>query len=217
MTTVLSRISRAETVRIGDVELTVAEGVHHPAPLFGISVAPLQDAAVARLADTSRVLELGTGAGYWALSAARRGHDVTATDLPEVPLEPIQAAAAKLGVKVRTLASDLFAALPDERFDAVLFNPPFHDAEPRTAEERAWCGRSVMQRLFDELPAHLTATGSGWILLPRAEQERYAAPLARYRVEPHAAQWFPILGTVELLQLTPESSATGSSRPATGR
>jgi methylase of polypeptide subunit release factors len=186
MTTVLSRINRPGTLTIDGVELTVAEGVHHPAPFLGISVAPLQDAALAALPAGARVLELGTGAGYWALAAARRGFVVTATDLPEVPLEPLQAAAQKLGVKVRTLASDLFAALPEEKFDAVLFNPPFHDAEPRSAEERSWCGRGVMQRLFDELPAHLEPKASGWILLPRAEQERYARQLSRYQVAARA-------------------------------
>ncbi|GMU59170.1 MAG: hypothetical protein AMXMBFR34_09330 [Myxococcaceae bacterium] len=211
MCALLPRLGRPGRVSLGGLELKVEQGVHHPAPLWGLSVAALQELAVARLPQDSKVLELGTGAGFWALAAARAGHRVTATELPEVPLHAPRAAAAHLGLTVRFLASDLFEALAKERFDAVLFNPPFHDAEPRRPEERAWCGRSTVRRFFEALPAHLTPGGSAWVLMPRADQERYAAELSRFDRAVVDRRWFPILGTLELLRLTP------ADPPAPGR
>lgn len=217
LTAVLRRASRPGRARLGGLELTVAQGVHHPAPLLGLNVAPLQIAALDALEPGARVLELGTGAGFWALAAAGRGFCVTATDLPEVTLEPLREATARLGLTLRLQASDLFLALGAERFDAVLFNPPFHDAEPHSLQERAWCGAAVMRRFFAALPHHLTPGGAGWILLPRAEQERYAAELLGFDVRRRASRWFPLLGRVELLELTPAARATGSSRPEAAR
>lgn len=212
----LARLGRTGRVTLAGLELEVQPGVHHPAPVLGLGFTGLQEAALAQLPPGARVLELGTGAGFWALAAARAGHRVTATDLPEVPLDAPRAAAARLGLSVRFVASDLFEALAGERFDAVLFNPPFHDAEPRSAEERAWSGRSTMRRFFAQLPDHLAPGGSAFVLLPRADQERYGPELSRLEPAAVARRWYPILGTVELLRLTPAATAPGSSRPAAG-
>lgn len=217
MCTLLSRIGRTGRVTLGGIELEVQPGVHHPAPVLGLGFTALQEAALAQLPPASKVLELGTGAGFWALAAARAGHRVTASELPDVPLDAPRAAAARLGLEVRFCASDLFEALGGERFDAVLFNPPFHDAEPRRPEERAWSGRSTMRRFFEALPAHLAPSGRAFLLMPRADQERYAKELSRFQRAVVARRWFPILGTVELLRLTPAATAPGSSPPAAGR
>lgn len=203
MTTLLARLRRTGPLTLGGIPLRVDEGVHHPAPVFGLGFTPLQEAALGRLPAGARVLELGTGAGFWALAAARRGCQVTATDLPSVPLGAVQDAARGLGVEVRTLHSDLFGALGDARFDAVLFNPPFHDAAPSTPEEAAWCGGAVMRRFLAELPAHLDAGGAAYVLLPRAEQERYAQELSAFAIERPASRWYPFLGRVDLLRLAP--------------
>jgi methylase of polypeptide subunit release factors len=224
MCTLLKALHRTGKVMLGGLELEVAEGVHHPAPVFGLGFTALQEAALAQLPPRAKVLELGTGAGFWALAAAREGHVVTATELPEVPL-PVETA-QKLGLDVRFLQSDLFDALPGERFDAVLFNPPFHDAEPRTPEERAWSGASTVRRFLSELAAHLSPEGAAFILFPRADRARYFSELSAFDTHTVASQWFPLLGRVELLRLAPRSrgptptrapSARGSSRPATGR
>jgi methylase of polypeptide subunit release factors len=106
-------------------------------------------------------------------------------------------------VEVTLRHSDLFEALGGERYDAVLFNPPFHDASPASAEEAAWCGGAVVRRFLLDLPAHLTPRGAAWILLPRAEQRRYAPELAAYASAAVAGRWFPVMGRVELLSLRP--------------
>jgi methylase of polypeptide subunit release factors len=196
-------LARTGTIDQDGLSVVVAPGVHHPAPAFGIGMAPLQQAALDHIEPSSKVLELGTGAGYWALAAAMRGHEVTATDLPHVPLDPIADAAARAKVELRLLHSDLFDALEGERFDAILFNPPFHDASPRTLAETAWCGGEVVRRFLDRAPEHLTREGSLYVLMPRIDQERYPSELARWSVTIGASRWYPLLGRTDLLVLAP--------------
>jgi release factor glutamine methyltransferase len=196
-------LARSGAIEHGGVSLFVAQGVHHPAPAFGIGLAPLQEAALDLVLPRSRVLELGTGAGFWALAAAKRGFDVTATDLPHVPLEPVEESAARIGVSVELLHSDLFDALAGRRYDAIFFNPPFHDARPRTLEETAWCGGEVVRRCLEEAPLHLSDRGALYMLMPRLDQRCYGPELARWSVEAAASRWYPLLGRTDLLVLRP--------------
>nr|MBK7069081.1 methyltransferase [Deltaproteobacteria bacterium] len=183
------------------LSLVVAPGVHHPAPFLGLGFGELQEAALDLIAPGASVLELGTGAGFWALSAARRGFEVTATELPHVPLHPVAEAAERMGVRVRLLHSDLFAELGGLRYDAILFNPPFHDAEARSTEELAWCGGGVVRRCLAEAPRHLRAGGVLYMILPRLDRERYGAGLAGWSMRVAASRWLPLIGRAELLAL----------------
>lgn len=196
-------LARPGTIEHGGLSIEVAPGVHHPAPALGIGFQLLQEAALERIAPGARVLELGTGAGFWALSAARRGFEVTATDLPHIPLGPVAGAAERIGVSLHLLSSDLFDALEGERYDAILFNPPFHDAEPRTLEEKAWCGGEVVRRCLERAPEHLTAGGALYVLMPRMDRQRYASELASWSVRVAESRWYPLLGRTDLLVLRP--------------
>ncbi len=183
------------------LSLVVSPGVHHPAPAFGIGFAPLQKAALESIREGARVLELGTGAGFWALNAARRGFDVTATDLPHVPLESVAEASAQMGVPLRLLHSDLFEALSGEKYDAILFNPPFHDAVPQTLEEAAWCGGDVMRRFLQSASEHLTPNGALYLIIPRVDRERYKDEIKPWSVRVITSRWYPLLGRTQLLEL----------------
>jgi len=196
-------LARSGAIEHGGVTLVVAPGVHHPAPALGIGMVPLQRASLDLLTPGSTVLELGTGAGFWAIAAARRGCVVTATDLPHVPLALVTDAAARAGVTVRVVCSDLFEALGAERFDAILFNPPFHDATPRTPAETAWCGGAVVRRLLERAPEHLAPGGALHLLMPRIDQRRYSAELAQFSMRVAASRWYPLLGHTDLLVLHP--------------
>lgn len=114
--------------------------MRNPAPAFGVSLAPLFEAALVGVRG-ERVLDVGTGCGVWALLAARAGADDTATDRPHVSFAALEASAQKSGLAIpRCLHGDLFALVRGERFDRVLFNPPFHFGAPRDDAERAYLG-----------------------------------------------------------------------------
>lgn len=77
----------------------------------------------------ARVLDLGTGSGALAVSIAHfcPSAEVTAVDLSPAALEVARDNADRLGVEVRFLVGDWYAALGDagERFDVIVVNPPY--------------------------------------------------------------------------------------------
>ncbi len=114
-----------------------------------------------------RVLDLGTGSGVGSVFAARRGADVTAVDInPEaVRCAKMNALLNRLEDRIEVLAGDLFSPLGDERFDIVLFNPPFHRGRPNDGLDHAWRGEDVFERFSAELQDRLTPDGMALLVL----------------------------------------------------
>jgi tRNA1(Val) A37 N6-methylase TrmN6 len=120
------------------------------------------------VAEGSAVLDLGTGSGAGALAAATRGARVVAIDLsPDaVRCAAENARANQLADRVDVRAGDLFAPLrEDERFDLVLFNPPFYRGTPRDLADAAWRSRDVPERFALGLLPHLTPRGRALVVL----------------------------------------------------
>jgi release factor glutamine methyltransferase len=117
--------------------------------------------------DDASVLDMGTGSGICAVFAARHASHVTAVDI-----NPSAVCCARASVlinrvqdKVEVLRSDLFERLAGQRFDVVLFNPPFLRGAPEDNLDRAWRSDDVAERFARALPRHLTASGCALILL----------------------------------------------------
>jgi len=197
--------ARGGEVSAGGLTVRVPRGVCHPAPFGGVSFAPLFEAALEGLTDRERVLDLGTGCGIWALLAARSGAEVWATDLPHVDLSVVAASARANHLTPPVLrAGDLFEPVKGERFDRVLFNPPFHLGEPADDAERAYLGGAdgeVVRRFSREVSEYRTEGGAAYLILPRRERAAYADALAAHRVEERASRWLPVLGRCYLLAL----------------
>ncbi len=115
----------------------------------------------------ARALDMGTGSGACALFAARRGWRVTAVDLnPEaVRCARINALWNSLDGAVDVRQGDLFAPIAGERFDLVLFNPPFFRGTPHGLFDLAWRATDVLERFAAALPAALAPGGLALVLL----------------------------------------------------
>lgn len=112
-------------------------------------------------------LDLGTGCGIGAIFAARLGMRVVGIDVnPEaVRCARINVLLNQLERQVEIRHGDLFEPVAGERFDLVLFNPPFYRGVPRDALDQAWRADGVFERFARDLPAVLNPTGLALIVL----------------------------------------------------
>jgi HemK-related putative methylase len=113
------------------------------------------------------VLDIGTGSGICALTAARHARRVVATDVSRAAVRcaTLNALMNQLETRVDIRHGDLFAPVPGERFDLVLFNPPFLLGAPRDERDAAWRSQDAAVRFASGLDAHLAPGGIALLLL----------------------------------------------------
>jgi release factor glutamine methyltransferase len=141
--------------RYQDVKVRVPPGVFHPGLYLStrFMLRHLQGRALAG----KRLWEVGAGSGMVAIWCAKRGAQVTATDISAAAVEAIGANAALNAVSVQVLLADLFEGLPPQLFDWILINPPYYPGEPKSEAENAfYCGAEFQyfERLFAGLGAY---------------------------------------------------------------
>jgi methylase of polypeptide subunit release factors len=122
------------------------------------------------------VLDLGTGTGIGAIAAARWARSVTAVDINPVAVRcaTINTMVNQVDDRVTVLHGDLFEPVPDERFDLILFNPPFYRGTPRSLMDLAWRSEDVVSRFAREVSDHLEANGAALVILSTdGEEERF--------------------------------------------
>jgi release factor glutamine methyltransferase len=162
------RLGRVSLEEIDGVSLVVLPEVFNPAVY---RTGSLLARAVASWAPSHseevRVLDLGTGSGVGSVFAARRGFRAVAVDVnPEaVRCARINALLHHLEERIDVRQGNLFSPVAGERFDLVLFNPPFFRGEPAGDLDRAWRGTDVLERFAAGLPEALAPGGTALLCL----------------------------------------------------
>jgi release factor glutamine methyltransferase len=124
------------------------------------------------VAHGARVLDLGCGAGAAGIFAtARRGCAVTAVDINPSAIRCTRINALLNDVVVDVRIGDLFEPVADERFDVVLFNPPYYRGTPTSALDHAWRSPNVIERFAAQLGGHLSAGGHARVVLSSDGEE----------------------------------------------
>jgi len=128
------------------------------------------------------VLDMGCGCGVLGLIAARRGARVVATDVNPWAVRNTRLNAQRLGLADRLDVrgpGDLFEPLGPERFDAVLFNPPWIPARPATRYDWGLCdpGYETIDRFLRAVGGHLRPGGRVWLFWSDFAEALGARPL----------------------------------------
>jgi HemK-related putative methylase len=152
--------------RVLGMPFVVTPSVFNPkVPRTGEFLASLVDLSLVKC--DAEVLDMGTGCGVCAVFAARHARRVVAVDInaAAVRCARINAQLNHLEHKIDVRHGDLFAPVAAERFDLILFNPPFLRGAPRDDRDRAWRSSDVAERFAAGLGAHLKPGGSALVLL----------------------------------------------------
>jgi len=128
-----------------------------------------------------RVVDLGTGSGAIAL-AVKQAHPaaaLVATDASAAALGVAGANAARLGLELAFALGSWWAALPGERFDVVLGNPPYIAEgdphlpalrhEPISALTSGGDGLDALREIIAGAGEHLEP--GGWLLLEHGHDQ----------------------------------------------
>jgi release factor glutamine methyltransferase len=113
-----------------------------------------------------RILDMGTGSGILAAYCARRGADVTASDIDIEAIRALELTTDRMGISIKLVTCDLFSKI-HERFDIIAFNPPYLPSSTigdRTTDGGNH-GTEVISRFLGELAQHLVENGRGMLVV----------------------------------------------------
>jgi release factor glutamine methyltransferase len=124
-------------------------------------------AATAGIAADARVLDICTGTGALAITAAMLGaRDVTAIDVSRRAVVSARLNAWLNGQRIKALQGSMLTLTASARFDVVLANPPYvpcPDATVTRGRKRAWNagldGRALLDPICRSLPVLLRPRG----------------------------------------------------------
>jgi release factor glutamine methyltransferase len=113
-----------------------------------------------------RILDIGTGSGILAIVCASLGHSVTATDINPIAVECANrnAVSNRVTDRLQVRHGDLFAPVAAERFDLILWNPPFFEGKPGSRFDLAWRSTDAIERLANNLRDHLSEHGRALLI-----------------------------------------------------
>jgi ribosomal protein L3 glutamine methyltransferase len=141
--------------------------------------------------SVARVLDLCTGSGCLAILAGRAfpQAEIDAVDISKDALDVAARNVAEYGLEGRVTLhrGDLFNPLGDRRYDLIITNPPYVDAqgmaelprecraEPKLAFDGGADGLDIVRRILNEAATHLTPQGGLLCEIGRGRERLEAA------------------------------------------
>jgi release factor glutamine methyltransferase len=146
---VVKYLSKTKNYQYDGIKLIIPPEVFHPRFFFSTKLLlkyldryPLKE---------KTFLELGAGSGLIAISAAKKGADVTATDINPIAVQYLKKNCGANNVCMNIIHSDLFQNISVQYFDFIAINPPYYKKQPHSYKDYSWyCGENgeYFQGLF---------------------------------------------------------------------
>jgi HemK-related putative methylase len=136
------------------------------------------------------VLDVGTGSGILAVTAATRGARVIAVDVNPVAVRcaQINVLLNQLEERVTVLRGDLFAPVQGQQFDLVLCNPPFFRGRPAAGFDQAWRSDDFAMRFTAGLGDVLAPQGKALVVLSsQGDEQGFLQAFANHGFSPAIA------------------------------
>ncbi|MBN2881342.1 methyltransferase [Candidatus Woesearchaeota archaeon] len=118
-----------------------------------------------------RCLEVGAGSGYTCIMLAKMGFDISCVDINPNAIELISENSSLNKVSIPVKYSDLFGSLSCEKFDTIIFNPPYLPASMLDQNDPfvksvdgGKKGYEITKKFIDSLNPHLTVDGQAIII-----------------------------------------------------
>jgi HemK-related putative methylase len=173
------RIMQSKEFQIDGIKLKARAGVFHPVPYDSSRI--LLNVLKKRHHELrgKRVLDMGTGSGIHAIAASRLGADVVAVDINPGAIKSgsDNAHLNRVGERIRFIQSNLFDNVKKEKFDLVIFNPPFYESKPESVADMAWFDskNKTLISFLEQLPEYLEQSGEAIVILSdRMNLDRFA-------------------------------------------
>jgi release factor glutamine methyltransferase len=172
-------ISKTTRYRYKNIGIRVFPGVFHPQFFFSTTIL-LRYLEKITLAHRS-FLELGAGSGLISVFAAKKGAQVTASDISQTAVNNVLENQKANHVAFPVFHSDLFTKLPPETFDIIVINPPYYKKNPVSEADHAWyCGENAeyFSKLFFSLSRFMKAQSQVIMVLSDACDLRLITSIA---------------------------------------
>lgn len=138
-----------------------------------------------------RVLDIGTGTGIQAIVAAKKGLEVTASDIDPKALDCARENARLNRVDIEFVQSDVFSNIKG-KYNTIIFNPPYLPSHwyqlKHVALDGGRHGRQFMDRFISECRNY--AMEDHIFLLLESSFNRYANDVKRLNAEVAAKQHY---------------------------
>jgi len=136
-----------------EIKLRYKEGVYKDA-----EDSWLLQKQVEKFAKDKKVLDIGTGTGIQAITAAKSGaKEVIAVDINPDAVDLAKENAELNKVKIKVFQSDLFEKVSG-KFDLIVFNPPY--LPPGKPKDLAWSGgKEFIERFLKQAREYLLPNG----------------------------------------------------------
>jgi release factor glutamine methyltransferase len=159
-------LSKTKNYQYNGIKLIIPPEVFHPGFFFSTKLLlkyldqyPLKG---------KTFLELGAGSGLIAISAAKKGAEVTATDINPVAVDFLKKNCEANNVWMNIILSDLFQNIPSQHFDFIAINPPYYKKQPHIYKDYSWyCGENgeYFQTMFASLADYMHPDSTALMIL----------------------------------------------------